>query len=560
MGLCRLWILVCVGLWCGMAHATEVIPQGEVVTEFREGWWVKRLPASGELGELTAASRAESNAWIEGQAPFFLSSRKSKRKGTALALDSLSGVAKSDDAPVILLFTRDVEVERPEELESLLVEARFVGGFIVYLNGREVLRHRLDLEGQYQSFQASAEMPAFVREGRRSTSQRAFRGIDPSVLVAGTNTLSVEVHPTTRKENLYFDLRVEAFREPGFIKGPYLQRVSKDAITIMFETSSISTPYVEYGSGQSLTEVATVPSTGGTLHEVRLTGLEPGTRYFYRVRAEKIWPPLTEDEASSLYSRVYHFSTEPETFEPYTFLAYGDNRSQPRVHDAIVERMLAEKATFVLNTGDLTESGVDYRQWQKEFFEPAMPLMHYLPLWPSLGNHDGNHVSYFEVFSLPGNESWYSFTYGNTEFFALNTVYKMSRGSDQYDWFVSRLEASTARWKVAYFHHPAYSCTPSRLPGYGPVIKYMVPLFEQYGVDLVVAGHDHLYAHGEQNGVHYVITGGGGAWTYPTQVEPPNIICERVHHFSRIRVEEDALYLTAIDIDGREIDAFSIQK
>lgn len=552
--------------------ARDAAPAASELVAFEESWDLRRARAGEPVPPSEAQARLALGGWEVGKAPF--EGRTSgRRKGSSATLLDLSGfealgdnaAARSDeelDQESVYWFVREVEVEAAASIESLLVESRFVGGFVLFVNGQEVLRHRLDMDNRYQPFGEIPELPEFVREGRSSTAQRAFRGIDPSALVDGTNTIAVRVHrrPGHNARPIYFDLRLAAFHDKGFVKGPYLQRMGPDTVTIMFESSVISTPYIEYGAGSELTESATSPSTGGTLHEVTLTGLQPDTRYFYRVRAEKIWPPLEGDEDSSLLSSVYYFHTAPDEPRGFTFLAYGDNRSQPHIHTAIVERMLAEKGAFVLNTGDLTNTGVDYRQWQNEFFEPARPLMHYLPMWPSLGNHEGNHISYFEYFSLPGNEAWYSFRYGNAEFFALNTAYNVRAGSTQYAWFKDAIAASTARWKVVFFHHPPFSCTPARLPGFGPVRDHMVPLFEEHGVDLVLTGHDHLYAHGELNGVHYVITGGGGAWTYPAQVEPPNTFCEQVYHYSVIRVEDDALFLRATDKDGGEVDAFAIRR
>lgn len=554
------------------AEAHEVAPQAEELIDFESSWDVRRARAADPVPASDTAERLAAAAWSTGTAPF--EGRYTRggdgSRATRLDLSDLprlpTDAAQRTDQELadetVYWFVRELELHDPAEIQSLLVEARFVGGFVVFVNGTEVLRHRLDMDNRYQPFGEVPELPDFVREGRNSTAQRAFRGVDPSALVAGTNTIAVRVHrkPGDLARPLLFDLRLAAFRDRGFVKGPYLQQVGPDSVTIMFESSVISTPYIEYGAGSELSESATSPSTGGTLHEVTLTGLEPDTRYFYRVRAEKIWPALQDGEQGSLLSSVYYFRTAPADKRGFTFLAYGDNRSQPHIHSAIVERMLSEKAAFVLNTGDLTLTGADYREWQKEFFDPAMPLMHYLPMWPSLGNHEGNHISYFEYFSLPGNEAWYAFTYGDAEFFALNTAYNLRKGSAQYRWFEEAVSTSQARWKVAFFHHPAFSCTPSRLPGFGPVRDHMLPLFEAHGVDLVLAGHDHLYAHGEHNGIHYVITGGGGAWSYPVQIEPPNTYCEQVYHYTVVRVEDDALFLRAIDKDGREIDAFAIRR
>jgi hypothetical protein len=536
-------------------------PAPEVLIGFRETWQAVAVawpPAAG--GVLDIPQQAART----GRAPLVI-------RGTGAGADVQATTLPGLAAGQAYVFSHDFTVPQPEAIESLLVEMRFVGGVAIYLNGQELVRHRLDAADNYDPKAIEREIPSFVREGHKGLAQRAFPGLDPSALRAGTNTLSVVVRPKTggaaggAGDRLLMDVRLDAFRFPGgFVKGPYLQHVTDSQAVIMFETAALTTAKVEFGvAGGGLDRVASEPTPAASRHEILLTDLEPGQRYFYRVRVAKA---LTRDAGASdgtepmLASKVYHFTTALRAGDPspFVFLAYGDNRSQPKIHSAMIQLMLKDDPAFILNTGDITEIGVDYRQWQTQFFDPARPLMHYAPIWPSLGNHDGNHISYFEHFSLPDGESWYSFRYGDLEAFALNTAYSLAPGSEQLVWFEGALAASTAKWKVAFFHHPPFSCTAGRLPGFAPARNQLVPLFEKHGVQLVFSGHDHLYARGEKAGITYVITGGGGAWTYPTQVEPPNVLCERVYHYCWIRVDGDNLQVRAIDIDGREVDAFTL--
>jgi hypothetical protein len=465
-------------------------------------------------------------------------------------------------------LSRTFQIAQPHAVDSLRLEARFIGGFAVYVNEVEVLRHHLTADDRYDPSAVEVEIPSFAREGYKGLAQRAFVGLDPSSLRPGENTLTVIMHPRLSGpgDRLLFDARLDAFLGPmGFVKGPYLQNVTDTEAVVMFEASGEVRGRVEYGVAGGGLGMATSSAHVGSRHAITLKGLSPATRYFYRVKGDGEASGggaggAGAGAAKALASKVYHFTTAPPpgSDAPVVFLAYGDNRSQPKIHSAMVQRMLQEDPAFIVNTGDLTEVGVDERQWQAQFFDPARPLMRYAPLWPSLGNHEGNHISYYDHFSLPNNESWYRFQYGEVELFALNTAYNLGPGSEQLLWFEAALAASTAKWKVAFFHHPPFSCTAGRMPGFGPARKNLIPLFERYGVQLVLSGHDHLYGRGEQNGVTYVITGGGGAYTYPPQVEAPNALCERVHHYCWIRVDGDHLQLRAIDIDGREVDAFTL--
>jgi 3',5'-cyclic AMP phosphodiesterase CpdA len=264
-----------------------------------------------------------------------------------------------------------------------------------------------------------------------------------------------------------------------------------------------------------------------------------------------------------VFSPVLHFRTGVGRAQPFTFLAYGDNRTNSETHAQLVELMLetadAEDARFFLNTGDLTTHASWWDEWQEEFFQPALPMMAYYPLYAVLGNHEGNHESWYSYLALPNNESWYEFSYGDVDFFGLNTSADFAVGSAQYTWLEQALADSDAAWKIAFFHHPPFACTPVRKPGHLVGQEVLVPLFESAGVDLVLSGHDHLYGRSVPiGGTTYVITGGGGAATYPAEPDEINPICIQMHHFCLIRVGPTELTLTAIAIDGEVLDSFTL--
>lgn len=119
-------------------------------------------------------------------------------------------------------------------------------------------------------------------------------------------------------------------------------------------------------------------------------------------------------------------------------------------------------------------------------------------LWPALGNHEFTDVcgggstasAYLSYFSLPNNERYYDFKRGSVHFFALNS-YKDADGvsatSKQAMWLKGKLAASTYPWQVVFFHHPPYSSGE-----HGSNYHMRWP-FETWGVDAVLAAHDHDY-------------------------------------------------------------------
>lgn len=181
--------------------------------------------------------------------------------------------------------------------------------------------------------------------------------------------------------------------------------------------------------------------------------------------------------------------------------------------------------------------------------------------FPTLGNHDydtANAQPYFDYFTLPGNERYYDFVWGPVHFFAINSDSRepdgVGRTSLQADWLRTRLSEATAPWKVVYFHAAPYSSGQER-----STIWMRWP-FKEWGVDLVLAGHDHVYERLEVDGLTYVVNGLGGGVRYAFQRALPE---------SKVRFRENygALLLQASDerlsarfvaIDGTEVDGFTL--
>ena len=73
-----------------------------------------------------------------------------------------------------------------------------------------------------------------------------------------------------------------------------------------------------------------------------------------------------------------------------------------------------------------------------------------------LGNHEQDARHYYDYMDLPEPECYYSFTFGDAEFFMIDTNKKVDPESEQYQWLDETLGASKAEWKFVCHHHPAY--------------------------------------------------------------------------------------------------------
>jgi hypothetical protein len=127
-------------------------------------------------------------------------------------------------------------------------------------------------------------------------------------------------------------------------------------------------------------------------------------------------------------------------------------------------------------------------------------------------------------------------------------------------WLARSLARSQARWKLAVFHHPAFSC--GTYGSHRDVVARWVSLFESQGVRLVLSGHDHNYQRfAPRRGVRYVVHGGGGARLYPIRScaagYPRRMRARSEHGFLYVVVRGDRLDGWAVRPDGRRTDHFA---
>lgn len=343
----------------------------------------------------------------------------------------------------------------------------------------------------------------------------------------------------------------------SIVKGPYLQQVTSDSATIMWETDVVSDSRVDYGMLLP-TESSVYDPMPVALHKAVLAGLDSGTTYTYRVTS------------AGAVSPAGSFMTAPPASQPFRFVVYGDSRTFPATHAQVVQNIIADAPALVFNTGDLVGVGRDYSIWQPEFFEPLQDLMMTVPVVPVLGNHEYGGVGplwFFYFFDLPLHEGWWAMTYGNTRIIGLDTNAAYTAGSRQNDWLMQEFASAAYRgatWHVVIFHHPPFSSTTAYSDN--TILKdYLVPLLERHGVDVAFQGHSHVYERYLHNGIHYIVTGGGGAPLYPLvpDITPPiRQFGLSVYHHCVVDVDPSAGTLTirAIDITGRVFDAVELSK
>jgi hypothetical protein len=351
-------------------------------------------------------------------------------------------------------------------------------------------------------------------------------------------------------------LAARADAAPKMLKGPYLQDLAPTSITVMFQLDEPVPATIVVG-GPGGEKRYDVPAA--RIVEARLDGLQPATRYRYRVAvADKTWDG--------------EFATAPPNGKdvPIAFVVVGDSRDGADQHRRVIERMSREVPDFVLGTGDMVDDGARLDQWQT-FFDVEDRLLRDNVYFPAIGNHDrqgrGRTAdTYRAFFSVPDNgadsERYYAFTYATARFLVLDSNAYSFALTDQTAWIerelISARQDPSIHHVFVVMHHPPYSV--SLHGGARELRERWTPLFEKYQVSAVFSGHDHVYERAEAGGVRYFVSGGGGAPLYPRRPHPNPVDAEAVKHFERVlhylrvNVNADRIEVTAIRADGTVVE------
>src|SRR5438552_2394171 len=215
--------------------------------------------------------------------------------------------------------------------------------------------------------------------------------------------------------------------------------------------------------------------------------------------------------ATALWSVRAQELTLPNAPNSLKFLAMGDTGSGDREQFEVANQMARFRAKFpfdmAIMLGDNIYGGQGASDLDKKFAQPYKALLDAgVTFYASLGNHDDPINRQYPLWNM-GGQMYYTYAKKNVRFFALD-----SNKVDQKElvWLENALKGATEDWKICYFHHPLYSDGGT----HGSSVDVRVlfePLFVTYGVNVVFAGHDHIYERlTPQNGIYYFVEGASG--------------------------------------------------
>ncbi|OJW79167.1 MAG: hypothetical protein BGO59_11495 [Spirosoma sp. 48-14] len=308
-------------------------------------------------------------------------------------------------------------------------------------------------------------------------------------------------------------------------RGPYLQLGSQTAVSIRWRTDVPTVGRVLYGLSAGNFTNSVTESASTTEHEIRLTGLNPDTQYFYGIgTSEQVLQQGTDN----------YFLTAPQktTKRKIRVVSFGDagmnpNNNQTNVRDAFLNFRGNTTTDLWMLIGDNSYDGDD-ASYQVNFFAPYQAnLMKNAMLYAVPGNHDYSNnptlqashtIPYFSIFSLPtkaesggiasGTKEWYSFDYGPIHFVMLDgygtrnvngsdiRFYADTTNHPQAVWLKQDLAATTQKWKIVYMHFPPYTQgnhNSETEPDLIAIRQRINPILERFGVDIVMMGHSHVY-------------------------------------------------------------------
>ena len=327
-------------------------------------------------------------------------------------------------------------------------------------------------------------------------------------------------------------------------KGPYLSCVTENSIIVSWRTTTPDSSVVQYGLTDEYGNEAKDTNVK-TAHSLTLSGLLPDTVYHYRV--------LFQDDQTPDYT----FRTAVPFDTAFEFVVYGDTRTQPDSHLAVVNQIVALDPHFVLHSGDVVANGYSESDWAIYFATicASATCAQEVPFYYAIGNHEYESPLYYDYFYLPHNnpdstESYYSFDYGNSHFISLDTEIPYGPASAQYQWLRCDLRRGYNATYVFVFMHNHPYCAGGHDSDI-PLRNALCPLFEEYRVDMVFSGHSHFYQrNGPINGVTYVIAAGGGAPLYAPAESSWTQYGEKSHHCVQMAVRPDSLQLRMVRTDG----------
>ncbi len=358
--------------------------------------------------------------------------------------------------------------------------------------------------------------------------------------------------------------------------------INDDACTTMTVTwrtcIDVKTGYVLYHEDGSdiierqdaVTDVFESDIDISNMYWTKLTGLKPGTKYYYSCGDD------------NNRSEEFSFSTSPENLTKFKFICVSDQqKGDPHecpdysYFNSFIKKVLKEHpdTRFILTGGDNTDCGQHEVQWNGAF-SGLVGISEYVPFMMTLGNHDNrgfedykNYIGRYysepaEFFGKQfkgsyaqnGPENWktenYTFDYGNVHF----SVIGVNGPEEVNDWLIEDLDSCNKQWKIGSYHFPiCYSGSDCQNYDAYPVMREGMEK-----LDILFSGHEHnfsrsfpmkneeLFEEPSKGTIHYMLGN--------SNINPPGTrAVSKVWHSAFYTQEENVAMVVVVEVDGAKI-------
>ncbi len=330
-------------------------------------------------------------------------------------------------------------------------------------------------------------------------------------------------------------LRTAIEAEELFCTKPYLQNPADGGMTIMWETIIPAYSWVEYGTDTTQLERARLLVDGQaefneSVHKIRLEGLKPGVKYYYRVCSQEIlyYGGYHKIFGNTAVSPFYSFVTAQEDADSFTALVFNDIHQRKHIFEALYRHVKDVDYDFVVFNGDCIDDPKDHNQASETLkFLTESVNGSSIPTIFIRGNHEIRNaysIGLRKHLDYAGGKTYGAFNWGDTRIVILDCGEDKKDDHKEYSGlndFTSlrqeqisflKEELSSKAFKKAdkriLFHHiPIYGMQGSNLCE--PLWR---PMLDKAPFDVAFNAHTHQYAFhpsGSSENNYPVFIGGG---------------------------------------------------
>ena len=411
-------------------------------------------------------------------------------------------------------FRKTISIADASILTSISGNVKRDDGIAIYVNGTEVYRNNLAAGAAYNTLGTLASDDGATPIAFSSS---------PAAFVTGNNIIAVEIHQNAvTSSDISFDLELIGNTGSGALltRGPYMNMGNQTAVTLRWRTDIATNSRVELGTVHGTYPIVFNDAVSSTEHEIRVTGLNPDTKYFYRFGSST--------QALQAGTDNYFVTAPPgNTTRKLRFAVFGDcgrndNGYQNQTLSAYQNYLGSNAGEIMILLGDNAYTNGTDAEYQSGFFAPYQSsiLKNHI-IMPAPGNHDyysTNQASrtgaYYQNFNMPtaaecggvasGTEAFYSWDRGDVHFISLDSYgTENPNASRLYDtlgpqvsWLKQDLTANSKKWTIVYWHHPPYTMGSHNSDTETELVNIrtnLLRILERNGVDLIMCGHSHDY-------------------------------------------------------------------